>query len=60
MVKILNMVLPTEANTSTSAEQLTAFWLSPDEWMLISNETVNEDNNTYEVEDRINQKHIKN
>ncbi len=48
--KNLNMVLPTIANTSTSAEQLTAFWLSPDEWMLISNETVNEDNNTYQVE----------
>jgi len=51
--KNLNMVLPTEANTSTSAENLTAFWLSPDEWMLISNDTVNEDNNTYQVEDEL-------
>jgi len=51
--KNLNIVLPTEANTSTSAEQLTAFWLSPDEWMLISNETVSEDNNTYQVEDEL-------
>ncbi|MDC0516543.1 sarcosine oxidase subunit gamma [Candidatus Pelagibacter sp.] len=51
--KNLNMVLPTEANTSTSAEQLTAFWLSPDEWMLISNETVNENSNTYQVEDEL-------
>ncbi len=51
--KNLNMVLPTEANTSTSAEQLTAFWLSPDEWMLISNETVSEDNNTYQIEDEL-------
>ncbi len=51
--KNLNMVLPTKANTSTSAEQLTAFWLSPDEWMLISNETVNEDNNNYHVEDEL-------
>ena len=51
--KNLNMVLPTIANTSTSAEQLTAFWLSPDEWMLISNDTVNEDNNTYQVEDEL-------
>ena len=42
--KNLNMLLPTEANTSTSTEKLTAFWLSPDEWMLISNETVSEDN----------------
>ena len=51
--KNLNMVLPTEANTSTSAEKLTAFWLSPDEWMLISNETVSEDSNTYQVEDEL-------
>jgi sarcosine oxidase subunit gamma len=51
--KNLNMVLPTEANTSTSAEKLTAFWLSPDEWMLISNETLSEDNNTYQVEDEL-------
>ena len=51
--KNLNMVLPTKANTSTSAEQLTAFWLSPDEWMLISNETVSEDNNAYQVEDEL-------
>ena len=51
--KNLNIVLPTEANTSTSAEQLTAFWLSPDEWMLISNETVSDDSNTYQVEDEL-------
>ena len=51
--KNLNMVLPTKANTSTSAEKLTAFWLSPDEWMLISNETVSEDINTYQVEDEL-------
>ncbi|MDA9876923.1 sarcosine oxidase subunit gamma [Candidatus Pelagibacter sp.] len=51
--KNLNMVLPTKANTSTSAEKLTAFWLSPDEWMLISNETVSEDSNTYQVEDEL-------
>ena len=51
--KNLNMVLPTIANTSTSAEQLTAFWLSPDEWMLISNETVSEESNTYQVEDEL-------
>jgi len=51
--KNLNMVLPAEANTSTSAELLTAFWLSPDEWMLISNETLGEENNTYQVEDEL-------
>ena len=51
--KNLNMVLPTEANTSTTAEKLTALWLSPDEWMLISNETVSKDSNTYQVEDEL-------
>jgi sarcosine oxidase, subunit gamma len=51
--KNLNMLLPTEANTSTSGETLTAFWLSPDEWMLISNEVVKEDTNTYVVEDNL-------
>ena len=32
--KTLNMILPTEANTSSSSEKLTAIWLSPDEWMI--------------------------
>ena len=51
--KNLSMLLPTKANTSTSGETLTAFWLSPDEWMLVSNEVVSEDTNTYEVENSL-------
>ena len=51
--KNLSMLLPTEANTSTSGEALTAFWLSPDEWMLVSNETVNQDTNIYKIEDNL-------
>jgi sarcosine oxidase subunit gamma len=51
--KNLNMILPIEANTSTSGETLTALWLSPDEWMLVSNETISEGTNTYEVEDNL-------
>ena len=51
--KNLSMLLPTEANTSTSGDTLTAFWLSPDEWMLVSNKVVSEDTNTYEVEDSL-------
>ena len=51
--KNLNMILPTEANTSTSGEALTALWLSPDEWMLVSNKAVSEDANTYKVEDNL-------
>ena len=38
--KSLNMILPTEANTSSSSDKLTAIWLSPDEWMIVSNEIV--------------------
>ncbi|MDB4082536.1 sarcosine oxidase subunit gamma [Candidatus Pelagibacter sp.] len=51
--KSLDMILPIEANTSTSGENLTAFWLSPDEWMLISNDVVKENSNTYGVEDNL-------
>jgi sarcosine oxidase subunit gamma len=51
--KNLNMLLPIEANTSTSGESLTALWLSPDEWLLVSNEIVSEDSNNYEVEDNL-------
>jgi sarcosine oxidase, subunit gamma len=51
--KNLNILLPIVANTSTSGETLTAFWLSPDEWMLISNEVIKEHSNTYEVEENL-------
>jgi len=51
--KNLNMLLPIEANTSTSGETLTALWLSPDEWMLVSNNAVSEGSNTYDVEDNL-------
>jgi len=47
--KNLNMILPTEANTSTTSDKLTAIWLSPDEWMIVSNELVNKDTNKYEL-----------
>ena len=49
--KTLNMILPTEANTSSSSEKLTAIWLSPDEWMIFSNNITEKDNNSYEVEE---------
>ena len=51
--KNLNMLLPTKANTSTSSETLTALWLSPDEWMLVSNSMVSKDTNTYKIEDSL-------
>ena len=52
--KSLNMLLPTEANTSTQSDKLTALWLSPDEWMIFSNEHVDENTNNYETEELLN------
>ena len=47
--KNLNMILPTEANTSTTSDKLTAIWLSPDEWMIVSNELTSKETNKYEL-----------
>ena len=52
--KTLNILLPTEANTSTQSDKLTAVWLSPDEWMIYSNEPDNENTNNYETEKLLN------
>ena len=52
--KSLNILLPTEANTSTQGDKLTALWLSPDEWMIFSNQAVDENRNNYETEEVLN------
>ena len=54
--KSLNILLPTEANTSTQSDKLTALWLSPDEWMIFSNEPVDENTNNYDTEKLLNNK----
>jgi sarcosine oxidase subunit gamma len=54
--KSLNILLPTEPNTSTQSDKLTAVWLSPDEWMIYSNEPVDENTNNYETEELLNNK----
>ena len=36
--KILSLILPTEANTSSSNEKFNALWLSPDEWLIYFND----------------------
>ena len=53
--KSLNLLLPTEANTSSRSDKLTALWLSPDEWMIYSNEISNPNNNDYETENLLTQ-----
>ena len=52
--KSLNLLLPTESNTSSRSEKLSALWLSPDEWMIYSNEISNPNNNDYEDENLLN------
>ena len=52
--KSLNLLLPNEANTSSRSDQLTALWLSPDEWMIFSNEILKSDHNNYDVEKLLN------
>ena len=52
--KSLGLLLPTEPNTSTQSEKLTALWLSPDEWMIFSNASVDESSNTYKTEVLLN------
>ena len=47
--KNLNMILPIEANTSTTSDKLTAIWLSPDEWMIVSNDLVSKETNKYQL-----------
>ena len=51
--KNLNMILPTEANTSTTSDKLTAIWLSPDEWMIVSNELVSKETNKYGLQEML-------
>ena len=48
--KTLNMILPTETNTSSANDKHTSIWLSPDEWMIHSNDPVENNNNSYELE----------
>ena len=52
--KSLNIFLPAESNTSTRSEKLTALWLSPDEWMIFSNDVVKENTNSYDTENLLN------
>ena len=51
--KHLDMILPTEANTSSSSSKLTALWLSPDEWMIVSNELIEKNTNSYDLEESL-------
>ena len=49
--KSLSIMPPTEANTSSGNDNLNIIWLSPDEWMVYSNNKFNSENDNYKLED---------
>ena len=51
--KILNIVLPTEGNTSTTNEYITALWLSPDEWLIFKNNVTNRGTEETNIEENL-------
>ena len=48
--KILGMILPKEACSTSTKEEITCMWLGPNEWLLVSNDTVDKESNDYELE----------
>ena len=50
--KELSIIPPTEPNTSSGNENLNILWLSPDEWLLYSNNKIDLKNNNY-LEDKL-------
>ncbi len=50
--KNLSIIPPTDPNTSSGNEDLNILWLSPDEWMVYSNDKINL-NDTNNLEDNL-------
>ena len=48
--KILGMILPKESCSTSTKEKITCMWLGPNEWLLVSNDTVDKESNDYELE----------
>lgn len=48
--KILGMILPKESCSTSTKEKITCLWLGPNEWLLVSNNTLTKETNDYELE----------
>ena len=48
--KILGMILPNKACSTSSKEKITSLWLGPNEWLLVSNNLIPKETNIYELE----------
>ena len=51
--KILSILPPNEANTSSGNESYSLLWLSPDEWLVYSNNSTNSLNDQIELENNL-------
>ena len=51
--KILGMILPKEACSTSNKEKITSLWLGPNEWLLVSNNEIPKETNTYELEQEL-------
>ena len=49
--KILGMILPKEACSTSTKEKITCMWLGPNEWLLVSNDPLTKESNDYELEE---------
>ena len=50
--KLLSIMLPIESNTSANIKNINALWLSPDEWLIYSNDKTNLETINY-LEDKL-------
>jgi len=48
--KILGIILPKEACSTSMKEKITSLWFGPNEWLIVSNEKMPKETNTYELE----------
>ena len=48
--KILGMILPKESCSTSTKEKITCMWLGPNEWLLVSNDTLIKESSDYEIE----------
>ena len=48
--KILGMILPKEACSTSYKEKISSLWLGPNEWLLVSNDEITKETNSYELE----------
>ena len=46
----MGIILPKEACSTSTKEKITSLWLGPNEWLIVSNEEVPKEINTYELE----------